>query len=109
MKFYGALGDVELAGDFFGGKIFEQRVQDFLLAAAEIGDGIGFEAAALIREDGIDEPGQDRARDPETSAGNQRQGTDQLIAGFGVSKKTFHAEAQQLIAVGVAMLFTDDD
>ena len=59
VKFYGALGDVEFAGDFFVGKIFEERVQDFLLAAAEIGDGIGFEAAALIREDGIHESGQD--------------------------------------------------
>src|SRR5580700_8500368 len=69
MKFYGALGDVEFAGDLFVGKIFEERVQDFLLAAAEIGDGIGFEAAALIGEYGIDESGKDRARDPETTAG----------------------------------------
>ena len=55
MKLYGSLGDVELAGDFLVGKIFEEGVEDFLLAAAEIGDGIGFEAAALIREDGVDE------------------------------------------------------
>jgi len=59
VKFYGAFGDVEFAGDFFIGKIFEERVQNFLLAAAEIGDRVGLEAAALIREDGIDESGQD--------------------------------------------------
>jgi hypothetical protein len=41
VKFYGALGDVQFAGDFLVGKIFEERVQDFLFAAAEIGDGIG--------------------------------------------------------------------
>src|SRR5580698_1018148 len=32
MKFYGAFGDVEFAGDFFVGKILEKRVQDFLFA-----------------------------------------------------------------------------
>ena len=47
-----------------------------MFAAAEIGDGIGFEPAALIGEDGIDESGEDRARDPETAAGYQRQGAD---------------------------------
>ena len=84
VKLYRAFGDVEFAGDFLVGKIFEERVQNFLLAAAEIGDGIGFEAAALIREDGIDETGEDRARNPETTAGYERQGANQLIAGFGV-------------------------
>jgi len=59
MKFYGALGDVEFAGDLFVGKIFEERVQNFLLAAAEIGDRVGLEAAALIRKDGIHKSGQD--------------------------------------------------
>ena len=38
VEFYGALGDVEFAGDFFVGEVFQQRVQDFLLAAAQIGD-----------------------------------------------------------------------
>ena len=84
VKFYRALGDVEFAGDFFVGKIFEERVQDLLLAAAEIGDGIGFEATALIREDGIDESRQDGARNPETTAGYERQRTDQLFTGLRI-------------------------
>jgi hypothetical protein len=32
-----------------------------------------------------------------------------LIASFGISEKTFHAKAQELIAIGVAVLFADDD
>jgi hypothetical protein len=73
VEFYGALGDVEFAGDFFVRKILQERVQNLLLAAAEIGDGIGFEAAALIRKDGIDESGENGARNPETSAGDEWQ------------------------------------
>src|SRR5580692_2472694 len=84
VKLYGAFGDVEFAGDFFVGKIFEERIQDLLLATAEIGDGIGFEAAPLIREDRIHESGKDRARDPKTTAGYKRQRADQLLAGFRV-------------------------
>lgn len=109
MEFHGALGNVEFAGDFLVGEIFEKRIQHFLLAAAEIGDGIGFEPAALAGEDGIDEAGKDGARNPETAVGDKRQSADQLIAGFGVSEKTLNAEAQELIAVGVGMLFADDD
>lgn len=55
VKFYSALGDVEFAGDFFVGEIFEERIENFLLAAAEIRDGIGFEATTLTGQDGIDE------------------------------------------------------
>jgi hypothetical protein len=109
VKFYGAFGDVEFAGDFFVGKIFEQRVQDFLFAAAEIGDGIGFETATLTGKDGINKAGKDRARDPESSIGDQRQSADQLIAGFRVREKTLNTETQELIAVGVRVLFADDD
>ena len=41
VEFYRAFGDVEFAGDFFVGKIFQERIENFLFAAAEIGDGIG--------------------------------------------------------------------
>jgi hypothetical protein len=109
VKFYGAFGDVEFAGDFFVGKIFEQRVQDFLFAAAEIGDGIGFEPATLTGKDGINKAGKYRARDPEPSIGDQRQSADQLIAGFRVREKTLNTETQELITVGVRVLFADDD
>jgi hypothetical protein len=109
MKFYGAFGDVEFAGDLFVGKIFEKRVQDFLFAAAEIGDGIGFETAPLTGKYGIDKAGKDRARDPESSIGDQRQSADQLIAGFRVGEQTLNTETQELIAVGVRVLFADDD
>jgi hypothetical protein len=109
MKFYGALGDIELAGDFFVGKILEERVQDFLLAAAEISDGIGFEAAALTGKDGIHEAGKHGARNPESAIGDQRKSTDQLITRFRVREKTLNTKAQKLIAVGVRVLFADDD
>ena len=109
MKFYGALGDVEFAGDFLVGKIFEQRVQNFLLAAAEIGDGIRFEAAALTRENGIHEAGKDRAGNPESPVGDEGQGTDQLIARLRVREQTLNTETQELVAVGVRVLFADDD
>ena len=109
VKFYGTLGDVELVGDFLVGKIFEERIENFLLAAAEIGDGIGFQAAALAGEDGIDETGQELAGNPEASAGDERKGTDELIAGFDVGEQTLHAETQKRITVGVGVLFTDDD
>jgi hypothetical protein len=85
VKFYGAFGDIEFAGDFFVGQIFEEGVQDFLLAAAEIGDGISFEAAALVGQDGIDEAGKNGARNPEATVGNQRKSAGQLLAGFRVS------------------------
>ena len=85
VKFYRALGDVKFAGDLLVGKIFQERVQDFLLSAAEIGNGIGFETAPLTREDGIYEAGKDRTRNPESAVGDKWQGADQLIAGFGVS------------------------
>ena len=94
MKFYGALGDVEFAGDFLVGEILEEGVQDFLLAAAEIGDGISFEAASLTRENRIHEAGKDGTRNPETTVGDQGQGADQLVARFRVSEKAFNAKAQ---------------
>ena len=51
VEFYGALGNVEFAGDFLVGKILEERIQHFLLAAAEISVRIGFETAALTGKD----------------------------------------------------------
>lgn len=109
VEFDGALGNVEFAGDFLVGEIFEERIENFLLATAEIGDGIGFEAATLAGEDRIDKAGKDRARNPEAAVGDEGQGAGQLIAGFGVSQEAFDAEAQELIAVGVGVLFADDD
>jgi len=109
VKFHGAFGNVELAGDFFIGKIFEKRIENFLLAAAKIGDGIGLQAAALASEDGIDESGEELPGNPETSAGHQRERTDQLLAGFDVGEKTFHAESQKRKTVGFVVLFADDD
>jgi len=94
VKFYGALGDVKFAGDFFVGEILEEGVQDFLLAAAEVGDGISFETASLTGENRIHETGKDGARNPETAVGDKGQGADQLIARFRVSEKTLHTEAQ---------------
>ncbi len=42
MEFYGAFSDVEFAGDFLIGEIFQERIENFLFTAAEIGNGIGF-------------------------------------------------------------------
>jgi len=50
VKLDGALGDIELAGDFLVREILEERIENFLLAAAEIGDRVGFEAARLSRK-----------------------------------------------------------
>ena len=63
----------------------------------------------MTGEDGIDEAGKDGARNPESTVSDKRQCADQLIAGFGVSEKTFNAKTQELIAVGVRMLLADDD
>src|SRR6266481_4123522 len=49
VELHGAFGNVELAGDFLVRKILEQRIENFLLAAAEIRDGISLQAAALAR------------------------------------------------------------
>ena len=109
MEFYGAFGDVEFAGDFFVGKIFEQRIEDFLFAAAEIGDGIGFQATGLTGKDGVHETGENGARYPEAAGGNERQRADELIASFGVGEDAFYAEAEQRKAVGILVGFADDD
>ena len=51
VEFNGALGNVEFAGDFLVGEIFEERIEYFLLAAAEIGDGVSLETTTLIGQD----------------------------------------------------------
>ncbi len=109
MKFYGALGYVEFTGDFFVGKILEEGVQDFLFAAAEIGDGIGFETAPLTRENRIHEAGKNRTRNPESAVGDEGQSADQLIARLRIGEKPLNTEPQELVAVGIRVLFADDD
>jgi hypothetical protein len=109
VELYGALSDVELAGDFFVGKILEEGVEDFLFAAAQIGHGIGFEAARLAGEDGIHEAGKNGARNPEAAGGDEREGADQLVAGFSVGEDAFYTQPQQREASGVLVLFPHDD
>src|SRR5882762_9417415 len=92
VEFHSAFGNVELAGDFLVRKILEERIENFLLAPAEIRDGIGLQAAALAREDGIHEPGQELARDPETSVGDQGQRPNQLLAGFVIFDEAANTE-----------------
>ena len=70
VKFYGALGNVQTAANFFIGKIFEQRIKNFLFAAAQIGDGIGFEAASLPGKYGVHETGKELTGHPEATDGD---------------------------------------
>ena len=100
MELYGALGNVELAGDFLIGEILEQRIENFLFATAEIGDGFGLEAPALAGEDGIDETGKHGTWDPEAALGNERKRTSELVASLGVGEDTFYAETQQRVGIG---------
>jgi hypothetical protein len=109
VKLHSAFRDVELAGDFLVGEIFKKRIENFLLAAAEIGDGIRFQAAALPGEDGIHETGEELAWNPEASAGDQREGTNQLIPRFDVGEKALHTKAQERKTVGFVVLFADHD
>ncbi len=109
MEFYGAFGDVEFAGDFLVGKILKKRVEDFLFAATEIGDGVGFETASLPGKDGVHEAGENGAWYPEAASRDKWQSADELIASFGVSENAFYTEAEQREAVGVLMSFTNDD
>src|SRR5260370_20687204 len=82
VKLHGALGDIELTGDLFVRKVFEKRIENFLLTAAEIGDGVGLQAAALAGEDGIDESGEKLAPNPKGYARDEWESTDQLFASF---------------------------
>jgi hypothetical protein len=109
VKLHGAFRDVEFAGNFLVGEIFEKRIENFLLAAAKIGDGIRFQAAPLPGEDGIHETGEKLARNPEAATGDQGKSADQLIASFDVSEKALHAQAQERKTVGFVVLFADDN
>ena len=109
VELHGALGNVELAGNFFVGEILEERIQDFLFAAAEIRDGIGFEAPALVGEDGIDKAGENGARYPEAAAGDKGKSADQLIACFDIGQKAFHAKTEKRKTIGFVVLFADDN
>src|SRR6202030_100935 len=90
VKFYGALGNVQTAANFFVGKIFEQRIENFLFAAAQIGDGVGFEAAALPGKYGVHETGKELTGHPEATDGDQGQGSRELFAGFRVGQQAFN-------------------
>src|SRR5882724_6064992 len=105
----GAFGNVELAGDFLVRKILEERIENFLLAAAEIRDGIGLQAAALAREDRIDETREELARDPETTVGNRGQRPNQLLPGLDIGEQALPTETEERKAVGIVVLFADDD
>jgi len=109
VKLHSAFRNVKLAGNLFVGKIFEQRIENFLLAAAEIRYGIGLQPTSLTREDGIDETGEKLARNPESAAGNKRESADQLVPGFNVREKAFHTETKERKAIGIVVLLADDD
>jgi hypothetical protein len=109
VEFNGALGDVELAGDFLVRKILEERIENFLFAATEVGDGIGFQAASLVREDRIHESGENRTRYPEAAIRDERQCADELLAGFFVREDSLNAQTQERKTVGVLMLIADND
>src|SRR5438309_509541 len=109
VKLHGALCNIELVGDFFVGKMFQQRIENLLLAAAQIRDGVGLEAAALSGEDGINESREELPRNPESSAGNKRKSADQLFAGFDISEKPLHAKTQERKTVGFVVLLPNDD
>lgn len=70
MKLDGAFRNIEFAGDFLVGEILEERIEDFLFAAAQVGDGIGLETAALACENGIDETRENGARNPKAAVGD---------------------------------------
>jgi hypothetical protein len=109
MEFDGALGDVEPAGDLFVGKILKERIEDFLLAAAEIGDGIGLEAAPLAGEYGIDKAREQLARNPESTVDDKGQSTNQLVACLGIGEEALHAKPEERVAIGIIVLLPDDD
>ncbi len=109
MELDGALGNVQLAGDLLVGEIFKEGIEDFLLAAAEIGDGVGAEAAALAREDRVHESRKQRAGHPEAAIGHKREGAGELFAGFDVGEQTLDAEAKERIAAGFGVFIGDND
>lgn len=109
MELYGALGNIEFAGDFLVGEILEKRVENLLFAAAKIGDGFGLETPALTGEDGVDETRKHGTGHPEAALGNERKSAGKLVASFGVREDTFYAETQQRVGVGFVDGIAHDD
>src|SRR5258708_7615260 len=109
VKLHSAFRNVELAGNLFVRKIFEQRIENFLLAAAQIRDGISLQTTALAGKDGINESGKKLPGDPESSAGHERESPDQLLAGFDVGEKALHSKTQEGKTIGIVVLLTDND
>src|SRR5260370_674459 len=109
VKLHSTFRNVELAGNLFVRKIFEQGIENLLLAAAQIRDGIGLQATALAGEDGINESGKKLPGDPESSASHERESPDQLVPGFDVGEKAFHSETQERKTVGVVVLLADNN
>src|SRR5260370_40834383 len=109
VKLHSAFRNVELAGNLFVRKIFEQRIENFLAVAVQIRDGIGLQTAALAGENGINESGEKLPGHPESSAGNEREGADQLVPGFDVGEKALHPETQEGKTVGIVVLLADND
>ena len=109
VEFDGTLSDIEFAGDFLVGKILEQRIEDFLFASAEIGDGVGLQTAPLPGKDGVDETREHGTRDPETALRDEGEGPGKLIAGFGVAENALHAKAEQRKAGGFVDGVADND
>jgi hypothetical protein len=70
VKFHGALGNIQTAANFFVGKIFEEGIENFLFTAAQIGDGVGFEAATLPGKYGVHETGKELTGHPEATDGD---------------------------------------
>src|SRR5260370_39559664 len=109
VKLHSAFRNVELAGDFLVGEVFQQRIKNFLFAAAQVRDGIGLQAAALAGKDGIHKSGEKLPGNPESAAGNEGESAGQLIAGHDVGEKSFHAKTQERKTVGIVVLVGDDD
>ena len=110
VKFHGAFGDVEAVGNFFVGQVFEQTAEDFLFAAAEIGRGVGAEAAALrTRKNRIDEARKDFARNPEAAVGDERKRTGELFAGLVVIEDAFDALTEKRVGIGFVQVVAHDD
>ena len=49
------------------------------------------------------------ARYPKATGGDEGQGTDQLLARFGVGEKTFYAEAEKRKTIDFIVLLANDD
>ena len=109
MKLYRALRDIQLAGDFFVREIFQQRIQHFLFAPAQVGHGVRLQPAPLARQNGIHESREQLPRHPKPAISNQGQRANQLLPCFHVGEQPLHTQAQQRKAVGFRVVFADDN